>query len=327
MKSKPRALVVLGYASPEARSKTRKRMIDLAERLGELADVDFAVMPVASYERLAQLIHHREIDLAWLPPISLVSLARNKRVVPMVSFHRDRGTHYRSALLISSTSHMTTYEELRGKRAAWVDRHSAAGFVLPRIELASHGIGAREIGTERIFGSHEAVVRAIASGRADFGATYARVDASGTIVGPWTNLAGLARSIRVMTTFGEVPPDAIAARYDLDQNLRTVFIAALHGMTKSWKDREIISDVFGASDFDTPRRAAYDTFRKTVYRAFKDGLLESDAIADAATLDAAATTEQRAVTADPEAARKPPPLPSRTRVKAPPRPVRGRSAS
>jgi phosphate/phosphite/phosphonate ABC transporter binding protein len=306
MKSKARALIVLGYASPEARSKTRKRMFDLAERLGEIAGVDFGVTPVASYERLAQLIHHREIDLAWLPPITLVSLARNKRVVPLVSFHRDRGTQTRAALLLASTSHVSTYEELRGKRAAWVDRHSASGYVLPRIELAAHGIGAKEIGTERIFGSHEAVVRAIASGRADFGATYARVDASGAIVGPWSNIPGLARSVRVMTTFGEVPPDAIAARYDLDRSVHTLLVAALHGLTKSWKDREIVSDVFGASDFDTPRRAAYETLRKTVYRAFKDGLLDSDATADAATLDVAATTEQRALPANPPIVRKPP---------------------
>ncbi len=46
-----RPLVVLGYASAEARSKTRKRMTNLAARLGE---------------KLALRVVKREVDLAWL---------------------------------------------------------------------------------------------------------------------------------------------------------------------------------------------------------------------------------------------------------------------
>ena len=149
-------LVVLGWASAEARSKTRKRMTDLAARLGELCDLDVGVTPVPTYERLAELVSKREIDLAWLSPIVLVSLARNKHVVPLLSFCRDRKTNYTCALLVSPTSHISTFEELHGKRVAWVDWHSAAGYVLPRIELAAHGVRAANLGEERICGATRA---------------------------------------------------------------------------------------------------------------------------------------------------------------------------
>ena len=302
-------LVVLGYASAEARSKTRKRMTDLATRLGELCELDVGVTPVASYEKLAQLVVKREIDLAWLSPIVLVSLARNKQVAPLVSLVRDTKTTYTCALLVSPTSHISTYEELHGKRAAWVDKHSAAGYVLPRIELARNGVKGSSLGEERMYGSHEGVVRAVASGRADFGATYARLDPSGMVVGPWTRTPGLAKSVRVMTTFGDVPPDAIAARYDMDKALRERIVRGLRAMTKGWDDREIISDVFGANDFDVPKRAAYEELRKNVYHAYKRGILEGDEVMDA-TLSAAATIEARAITAHaPTRKKAPPPLP------------------
>ncbi len=291
-------LVVLGWASAEARSKTRKRMSDLASRLSELCDLDVGVIPVSTYGRLAELVFKREIDLAWLSPIVLVSLARNKHVVPLVSFCRDRKTNYTCALLVSPTSHISTFEELHGKRVAWVDRHSAAGYVLPRIELAAHGIRGSNLGEERMCGSHDGVVRAVASGRADCGATYARIDSSGVIVGPWNRTPGLAKSVRVMTTFGDVPPDAIAARYDMDKPMRERIVRGLRTLTKGWDDREIISDVFGANDFDVPKRAAYEELRQTVYRAYKRGILEGDAVMDA-TLSAAATIEHRAIPPDP----------------------------
>jgi phosphate/phosphite/phosphonate ABC transporter binding protein len=299
-------LVVLGYASAEARSKTRKRMTDLATRLGQLCEIDVGVTPVSSYEKLALRIVKREIDLAWLSPIVLVSLARNKQVAPLVSLVRDKKTTYTCALLVSPTSHISTFEELHGKRAAWVDKHSAAGYVLPRIELAHNGVRGSSLGDERMYGSHEGVVRAVASGRADFGATYARLDPSGMVVGPWTRMLGLAKSVRVMTTFGDVPPDAIAARYDMDKPLRERIARGLRAMTKGWDDREIIAEIFGANDFDVPKRAAYEELRQNVYNAYKRGILEGDEVMDA-TLSAAATLEVRAIPLTKR--RGPPPVP------------------
>ena len=301
-----RAFVVLGHAAPEARSKARARMAALAERWSELSGIDVGVTPLGSYDRVAQLIHHREIDLAWLSPISLVSLARNRRVVPMLSFRRERNVHYRCALIVSSTSRATGIEQLRGKRAAWVDRLSASGYVLPRIELAQHGVGPKRLGGERFFGSHDGVVRAVASGRADFGATFAHVGKGGTISGPWQKTPGLARSIRVLGTFGEVPPDAIAASSELEPAVRERLERALRGMTKLERDRQLLADAFGAEDFDKPRPATYQALRKTVFRAFETGLLASDASTDDAVLGVAATMEVRAavVPPDPPTARK-----------------------
>jgi phosphate/phosphite/phosphonate ABC transporter binding protein len=282
-------LVVLGWVSAEARAKTRKRMTELATRLGEIAQLDVGVTPAKSYEELAGLIHRRAIDFAWLSPIVLVSLARNQHVVPLLALVRDKRASYTCALLVRPSSHISTFEELHGKRAAWVDKHSAAGYVLPRIELAAHGVRGASL-DERMVGSHEAVVRAVASGRADFGATYARLDAGGVIVGPWTRTPGLAKSIRVMTTFGDVPPDAIAARYDLDRVLRDRVASSLRAMSKSWTDRELVADVFGASDFEVPKRTAYEALRENVYRAYKRGILDGD-IAKDTTLSADATSE------------------------------------
>ncbi len=271
------------------------RLMEFATRLGELSGIDVAVTSVPSYERLAQLIQRGDLDLAWLSPISLVSLARSRLVRPMLSLRRDGLLHYRCALIVSANSRLSKFEELRGKRAAWVDRHSASGFVLPRIELAAHGVGQSSLGLERLYGSHDAVVRAVASGRADFGATFVHVDENEAMRGAWSQTPGLEKSLRVMTTFGEIPPDAIATRYGMDDAQRTRLTRALTTMTKSAADRQLLSNIFGARGFDTPRRATYESLRKAVFGAYRDGLLEIDAVAAQVASEGAATTEQRAV--------------------------------
>ena len=295
---------MLGYAAPDARSKMRQRMTSLSTRLAELAGIDVGVTPAPSYEKLAQYIHRGEVDLAWLSPISLVSLARMKRVRPMVSMHRKRSMHYRCALLVRAGSHMTSFEELRGKRAAWVDRHSASGYVLPRIELAAHGIGPRDLGGERFYGSHDGVVRAIASGRADFGATFAHTQ-NGVTTGAWNRTSGLSRSVTVLTTFGEVPPDAIAARYDLPAAVRDRVAKAILDLGRTADDRALLAEAFGADELRIPKRATYEPLRAMVFRAYESGLLHTDGSTDDV-LDVAATLEQRSVSIppDPPTARK-----------------------
>lgn len=156
--------------------------------------------------------------------------------------------------------------DLRGARAAWVDRHSASGFVLPRIELARSRVPASSLESERIVGSHAAVVRAVASGRADFGATYVHTLCDRSEHGPWSDLA-LAPSIRVLVKFGEIPPDAIAVRYALGCDLALTVRAALRALSTSPQ----VADALDARGFETPRRVAYEDLRAKVFQAYRRG--------------------------------------------------------
>jgi phosphonate transport system substrate-binding protein len=194
---------------------------------------------------------------------------------------------------VPSGAGVKSIEGLRGKRAAWVDPHSAAGYILARIELAAHGIGQRDLGTESVVGSHDAVVRAVAAGQADFGATYARITRTGEVTGAWSSAPGLAPSIEVLATFGEIPPDAIVMRPDLDPALRARVTGALMAMTREPADRALIADALGADTFHAPESAMYDAFRSTVFRAFREGVLDASAVEVVALLGPDATLDYR----------------------------------
>ncbi len=289
-----KSFVVFGFSAHDGRSKTLRRMMDFGARLGETSDVDVAVTPVPSYERLAQLVQRGDIDLAWLSPISLVSLARNRLVRPILSLRREGAIHYRSALIVNASSRVSSVADLRGARAAWVDRHSASGFVLPRIELAAHGLRNRDLGSERLYGSHEAAVRAVAAGQADFGATFVRVDVSGASKGSWSSSPGLEKSVRVLSVFGDIPPDALATRHGVDAELRDQLSRGLRTMMESRDERQLVTELFGALGFDVPSRRTYEPLRDAVFAAYRAGLLEIDAAAAQVTSDAGATVERRA---------------------------------
>ncbi len=272
-------LIVFGYAAPEASAEAKRRMTDLAIRLGKLAGTDVGMTALPSYERVAQLVHKGEIDLAWLSPIPFIALMRGKSVVPLVSQYRVGRNSYHGAIIVAASSRVRSPTGLKGKRAAWVDKHSASGFVLPRIQLAAMGVDPRTaFSGQRFYGSHQAVVKAVASGKADFGATYVQLGKQGAIAdGPWTHVPGLGSSIRVLAIFGEIPSDVIAARGDLPAAGRDRLTRAFLQLAKDPKGKELVREVFGADDFRRPSVASYEELRNAAAGAVEDGLLDAGA--------------------------------------------------
>lgn len=270
-------LLVFGYAVADASLDAKRHITELAILLGRHAGVDVSLAPLPSYERVTQLLHKREIDLAWVPPIPFVSLLRNDSVQPLLVPWRG-ATHYHSAVIVPIESTLKSPARLGGLRAAWVDKYSAAGFVLPRIQLAAIGVDPRTAFPEqRFFGSHVAVVRAVIDGLADFGATYVRLGKKGEIVsGPWAQSPTLAASVRVLTTFGEIPADVIAARVDLSAPLRERLISAFAQVARDPAGKDLVRRVFGADELRRPQLSSYDVLRDAVADAFEEGLLDVD---------------------------------------------------
>jgi phosphonate transport system substrate-binding protein len=273
------AMVVFGYALPDPTPEARRRVSELANIIGRLAGLDIALSAQPAYEKVAQLLHRGDIDAAWLPPIPFIALERSGGVTALARQHLAGRSHYYSAIIVAVGSGIRSIGKLEGMRAAWVDRHSASGFVIPRIQLAALGVDPRTaFASQRFYGTHEAVVRAVAEGDADFGATYVRLDRKGTIVhGPWSSMPKFARSIRTLTKFGEIPSDVVAARPDLDPEIRDRLQEALLGLGKDARGKILLREIFGADELRLPDPSGYTILRHLTRDAEAEGLLDDDA--------------------------------------------------
>jgi phosphate/phosphite/phosphonate ABC transporter binding protein len=248
---------------------------EFATLFGELAKVEIGVRIAESYERLAAMLNDGSLDLAWLSPLPYIALSAAGVVAPLV--YSDRvAKHYCSAIVVPVTSRAIRLSDLAGTRAAWVDRHSAAGFVVPRIQLANAGVDPRTaLSKETFFGSHDAVVRAVASGEADFGATYAHRDKDGRAHGLWSADPELTARVRVIATFGKIPPDLVAARTALDLRLRATLTRALRSMNTS--ANALLREVFDVDRFRLLDAETYESLQTIAREARDAGLLGADA--------------------------------------------------
>ncbi len=270
-------MLVFGYVAAAPSPSETDRMAQFSIALGAVAGMEIVILEAKSYDDLARSMHNHEIDFAWLPPIPLLALERKGEIVPLVSNQRDGGATYNSVVIVHASSLAYAPGDLAEQRAAWVDPRSAAGYVLPRIELAEEGVDLRSFTAEKFFGSHDAVAAAVLEKRADFGATYAGFDSEGAILrGPWMDLPNGEESVRVLAAFGTIPGDCIAARADMVASAREKLVGALVRVSHDKANRLLVRDVFGVDEFKRWHTASYDGLREATMTAAKRGILDGD---------------------------------------------------
>ena len=80
------------------------------------------------------------------------------------SVNQDR---YQSVIVVRPDSPIRQIEDLRDKRFAFGDVTSSQGHIIPRIVLAEHGLGLKDLAAYEYMGSHWNCAKAVISGHSD----------------------------------------------------------------------------------------------------------------------------------------------------------------
>jgi phosphonate transport system substrate-binding protein len=194
-------------------------------------------------------------------------------VAAVLAIPARRGATTYHAAFITRRGGPKTLADLRGRRAAWVQRDSAAGYLVPRMHLAAQGFDVLRFFSRELFvHSHAGVVDAVVSGDADVGATFCNVDVpSGKVVrSSWQDENGVAiRPIEAIATMGPIPNDAVVASNELPAAARsalTRWLLTLDGAAKT-----MFESLLGAGDFRVPATNHYEMLRHALRAAHARG--------------------------------------------------------
>jgi phosphonate transport system substrate-binding protein len=249
-------------------------LAEICELMGQDLGVLFFPHVAPSYRALAHATETGQVAFAWMPPLLVLELEDRRSVVPLVSPLRWGTTSSFYSAIIVRPGGPKTVAELYGKRAAWVERESVAGFMVPRLHLAAHGFPLNRFASETFLHSHETVVDAVAEGRADVGATFCTVDpqTKRIVHGAWTRANGSnLRPVEVMARVGPIPNDAIVANGRVNGGLReAVTDWFIH--SESRRAREILAPMVHADTFARVSAPHYAPLRAMVAEARARGL-------------------------------------------------------
>lgn len=213
------------------------------------------VSVASSYELLAKDLLSGRIDVAWAPPFVCARVeAMGVRV--LVRGVRNGASTYRAALVARAADKLSL-EKLDGKVAAWVDRDSVAGHLLPMALLRSRGVDpAKALASQSFAGSYKAAAEAVLEGRADLTSTFA-VSEQGVPTGLTENVPDRVQELSVVAFTDEAPNDGVAVSMSLSPSVVTQLEKTLLALQDSASGAAALKDTFHMDRFEAAPRLGY----------------------------------------------------------------------
>lgn len=245
----------LGHIAASARAELLAQWF--LRHLGVKADI--AVAP--SYQALQAAIERHEVDLAWAPPIVCAAVQRTS--IAILKAVRSHSSSYRAALVVRAGGR-DGLSVLRGARAAWVDRLSTAGYLLPIAHLRERMGEPEELLGEQVFlGSYGRALRAVLEREADLASVYVANPSNEAFQASVRELVGeAAPRLRALDFTSEGPSDGLVvvertSRADgqrLLRQIREITDGRTHTLLLTVLDAEALEPA-RPGDYDALRQA------------------------------------------------------------------------
>lgn len=246
----------IGVIPLDDTGKGLARMHEFARAVEVALGEPVEVRPTADYGVLVTSMVQGLVDVGWLAPLVAARGFRTGHVIPVAVTVRNGTTSYMSGLFTLKASRIHTIADLRGVRAAWVDRESASGYVVIRAALRAAGVRLVDAFSDEIFvRSHGSVARALYTGQADVGATCFNYVA-GTLEiarsGYTEGEGGLPHEkVRLLAQAGPIPSDILAVHRTLPSRVID-FLQAAFVDARPRAVHELAREIMHADGFVRP---------------------------------------------------------------------------
>ncbi len=241
---------------PDAAARAAQLQTYLRESLGRETEVVIA----STYESLARELLSGKVDAAWAPPFVCARIeAMGVRV--LVRGLRNGASTYRAALVCRADSKLTL-ETLKGASAAWSDRDSVGGYLLPVAFLREHALDPSRLFSRQDFlGSYRAALEAVENGAVEVTSVFAPSAKAGLgeVTGldeVWPEKAGSAE-FRVLAFTDEAPNDGVAVSMNLAGGLVADLEKVMTSLGQTEQGARVLKECFNAERFEPAPRMGY----------------------------------------------------------------------
>jgi len=226
------------------KQKERFRLLGdyLSKKTG--AEVKFTIL--SRYGNILDRFTSEHMDGAFFGSFTGALAIEKLGVVPLARpVNLDNTSSYRGYLFVRKDSSIRDVRGMKGKRMAFVEKATTAGYLFPLAYLKEHGIRNTDhfFSSSYFAGSHDAAIHAVLEGHADIGAAkhsiYDRVKADDSRV---------ARDLIIIAESPWVPSNGLCVRKGLDKELQQKLTQALLSLDKDPEGAAVLQQ-FGALRF------------------------------------------------------------------------------
>jgi phosphonate transport system substrate-binding protein len=243
----------------------------LEKLLGDKLGIPVKVSVSTSYNTIIEAMASKQVDIGFLPPSAYVLAhdekkpaaadillqaqrfgvvdATGKPTTELVDF-------YKSMIIVKADSPIKTLADLKGKKIAWQDVSSAAGYTYPAYMLKKAGIDPEKDVAGITVKGHDKGVLAVLNGDVDAAAIFQ--DARNIVL---KDVPDVFSKTRVLDYSDKIPNDTISVRPDMDSAWQKKIQQAFIDIGKDPAGQKIIFDVYSHKGYVASNDKIFDIVR------------------------------------------------------------------
>ncbi len=231
------------------------RFTPLTDYLSKETGVSVKISILSRYGNIIDSFSSEQLDGAFFGSFTGAMGIQKLGVVPLARpVNLDGQSTYHAYIYTRKDSGIKTVADMRGKKFAFVEKATTAGYIFPLAYLKEHGVENIDNYFSEYFysGSHDASLHAVLQGDADVGA-------SKNTVFDWVAASNpqVTEEIVILARSSTVPSNALCVRKGLPDDIKSALQKALLDLHKTPEGEEVLKK-FKALKFIETSLSDYD---------------------------------------------------------------------
>lgn len=256
---KEEEVIRMGFVPMRDGDKLIESVQPLADMLTEELGVKVEAFTATNYVGVVEALGSGQVDFAIIPPFAYVLANKESDAqVVLTALNKHGGSSYRSQFLVAKDSEITSFEDIKGKKLAFVDPSSSSGYLFPGAHLKGEGIDIENDMQYVYAGGHDKALQLLLNGDVDVATTF--VDAREKY------LKDFPAAIEATTVLGytkDIPNISVTVRGDMDPEMQVKIKEALLKVSETEEGSTIFRELFNMYGFVESTDADYDVIRDT----------------------------------------------------------------
>jgi methyl-accepting chemotaxis protein len=168
----------------------------LSKQIGKRVEINVA----QDYSTAMQDLEQGKTQICFMTSLTYILVRDKHKVEPLAKALRSGKPLHRSVIFTREHSTVKTFEDIRNRTMAFVDRNSASGYLVPLAMLKNAGIEINDMSFHQFVGYHDDVVKSVLTGDFDVGAVMESA-----------LLSYQEKGIRIIGSSDEIPEFVICA--------------------------------------------------------------------------------------------------------------------
>ncbi|MBD1371484.1 phosphate/phosphite/phosphonate ABC transporter substrate-binding protein [Hazenella sp. IB182357] len=249
--------------SLEAKAKPLEEL--LTKELGVPVEVSVST----SFNTIVEAMDSKKVDVGFLPPTGYI-LAKQKGAAEVLLQSQRYGVNpedgapteelvefYEALIITKKDSPINSLEDLKGKKVAWQDVTSSAGYVWPAVELKKAGIDPKKDIQGTPVKGHDQALLAVLNGQVDAAAVFG--DARNILK---KDQANIFETTKVVHRSQPIPNDTISVRSDMSDEWKEKIKQAFINIGKDEEGHKIVKDIYSHEGYVASDDSTFDIVRE-----------------------------------------------------------------